>query len=113
MDKPRWDNWDSLVQEDRKTGRVAMQIGPWREVGEIKAIKMPYREEAEAQLAEYLKNEVLYPLVDTSRPYKPVTGYLDEDYRVMVVICEPLSGDPHEHLLNFLKETPDAHHIIL
>lgn len=98
IDKPRWDNWASLAQEDSKTGRVAMNIGPWREVAEIKTVKMPTRTEAEAFLAEYLTNEVLYPLVDTARPYKPTTGYLDEEYRVMVVICEPIPGDPLEIL---------------
>lgn len=116
MDKPRWDNWALLVQEDRNTGRVAMNLGPWREFGEIRTIdrtlKVSTRLEAERRLADYLKNEVLYPFVDTSKPYKPVTGYLDKDYHVIVVICEPLPGDPLEYLLNFLKEAPDAHYTV-
>ena len=98
-DKPRWDNWSSIVQEDKRTGRIAMKIGPWREMGEITHVKMPNRKEAEAELADYLTNEVLYPLVDTSKPYKPITGYLDEEYHVMVVICEPIPGDPLEILV--------------
>lgn len=99
-DKPRWDSWTVRVQEDNRTGRIAMNIGPWREVGEITAVKIPTRAEAEAELAAYLTNKVLYPLLDTSKPYKPTTGYLDEEYHAIVVICEPLPGDPLEYLIN-------------
>lgn len=85
-----------MPDEDSRTGRVAMNIGPWREEGTEPFANIPARADAQRQLEEYLKNETLYPTLDTSKPYKPTSGYLDEEYHVMVMICAPIQGQAEE-----------------
>ena len=93
MDKPRWDSWTTAVQEDARTGRVAMKIGSWCETEKERVIPAIWtREEAMQKIAEYIReHERVYPTFDTTKPYKPTSGYLDEEYKVVVIICTPFA----------------------
>ena len=101
MDKPRWDSWTDAVQEDSRTGRIAMKIGAWGEAVANRSMPSMWtawtRQEAEQKLHEYLQRDVVYPTLDTTKPYKPSSGYLDEEYMIVVVICEPIQKREHQH----------------
>ena len=93
MSKPRWDGWTIAVQEDSRTGRIAMKIGTWCETPADRFIESAWtREEATQKISEYLEHDVVYPTLDTKRPYKPTSGYLDEEYMVVVIICKPIQA---------------------
>jgi hypothetical protein len=50
------------------------------------------REEAMQKIAAYIQeHESVYPTFDTTKPYKPTSGYLDEEYKVVVIICTPFA----------------------
>ena len=94
MDKPRWDRWTDVVQEDSLTGRIAMKIGVWgKAVANRSMPSMWTRQEAEQKLRDYLQRDTVYPTLDTTKPYKPSSGYLDEEDMVVVVICEPVQEE--------------------